>query len=118
MLRMLLEDLGGVPHCPPPPGFSLRLYREGDAAMWAALQQAVEGEERDEAQFWEQFGPSPTALADRLLFAVDDSTGGVVGCVAAWHLPDDAGARGRWGLLHSLAVLPAHRGAGLGRALL
>lgn len=103
---------------PVPGGWSLRRADAVDPdrllELDTALRQDVPGSEDwkpDPVCFREETFDSPHFSPDGYLVAVDEATGDHAGLARFWRNPDGP----RLGLL---AVLPAHRGRGLGAALL
>jgi ribosomal protein S18 acetylase RimI-like enzyme len=113
---MIRENLEGLPHFAPPVGFSLRWYRQGDEAVWVALQAPFyDPGAVHPALFRAQYGTDEAELARRMLFAVA-ADGQPVGTVTAWSYD---GYRGpEWGRIHWLAVAEQRQGQGLGKALI
>lgn len=97
------------------PGYTLRLYRPGDAAHWAETEAQV-GEFDSPQAALEYFGrvflPHPEMLARRMVFACDEG-GQPVANAAAWVEEAFPG----FSLLHWVATRPAHQGQGLAGAL-
>ena len=92
-----------------PTGYTLREFSPGDYAAVNALWQASEGVGLNESDT----RAGIAAFLERnphLSLVATDATGAIVGAVLCGH-------DGRRGYLHHLAVAPAHRRRGLGRAL-
>lgn len=118
-LRMW-RDLENLPPVPATPGYRLRTYQVGDDAAWERLIRRAfateEGRHAPEGEnaFAREFLQSAFFAPDRLFFAVREADGEVAGTTASWEHEIDGR---RVGLLHWVAVDPAHRGHGLGAAL-
>lgn len=112
---MIRPTLGRIPRVALPPGYRLRAYRPGDAAVWVRIQREADRYNAVTlATFRREFRGSEALRARRILFALDAS-GCPVGTIAAWF--GAAGPTGAEGVLHWLAVRPSEQGKGLGRAL-
>ncbi len=117
-LTMGRRGLHNLPDWPCPHGYSLRLYRPGDAAHWARIETGA-GEFSEEAKalgyFTEHFLPCEERLRAGCFFAVEDATGLPVGTAMAWQ--DE-----RWGAVqhrvHWVGVHPDHQRRGLCKAML
>src|SRR5215212_1937404 len=118
-LRMW-RDLADLPPVPATPGYRLRTYQPGDEALWTALVRRAFATEREghgpggEEPFRREFLDQPIWEPSRLFFAVRDADGELAGTTASWEWEIDGR---RVGLIHWVAVDPAHRGHGLGVAL-
>jgi ribosomal protein S18 acetylase RimI-like enzyme len=110
--RPNLEDL---PDALLPPPFRLRWYRPGDAEAWVEIhRQADPYNDASAALFRREFGDDHRPeLPARQCYAVD-ADGKPVGTITAWF----GAAETDLGRVHWLAVLPACRRQGIGRALL
>ena len=115
-LWMELKDLGNIPATALPLGYRVRSYRTGDAKVWTDIQRVADTSNVfSDRTFEEQYPASENVRQQRIFFA-EDGEGLPVGTSSAWYGKD--GERGSWGLVHWVAVLPAHQRRGLGRALL
>jgi len=114
---MLWDDLRQVPQYPLPEGYSMRLFREGDADTWVRVQKAAEPFIRDMSRktFDGQFGHDLPAMPKRCYFLVSPE-GGDVGTVTAWYDRNFAGRR--WGRVHWVAIVPDFQGRGLCKPML
>ncbi|RPI61483.1 MAG: GNAT family N-acetyltransferase [Planctomycetaceae bacterium] len=118
MLKVIMvrSDLENIPQHPLPAGYSLRFYRDGDAATWTAIEQAadkfynVTGE-----RFVKEFGTEIPLLFQRCYFLVSPD-GRDIGTTTAWYDRKYQGKR--WGRVHWVAVVPEFQGKGLGKAML
>lgn len=111
MERPRLDD---VPRAALPMGYTIRPFRPTDAKMWHLVQAAADEQAAvSPALFGETFGVHEQAHRARILMACD-AAGAIVGTAAAW--PGDPPLEA-WGRVHQVAVLPAHRNRGVGRAL-
>ncbi|MGQ0562376.1 MAG: GNAT family N-acetyltransferase [Gemmatimonadota bacterium] len=111
-LEMYRPTLDGLPAVMVPPGYELRTYRPGDEHAWVAILKACVCADwtvdrvRSEVLSRPQFEPSG------LFFAVDG--GALVGSACVWRRKQSEHRRG---MVHLIAVLPEHRGKGLGYQL-
>jgi mycothiol synthase len=117
MIRSLLD----LPAVSPPEGYRLRCYRPGDEAGWVRLINAAFSTEKRTFEplvresFEREFPTSKGEDRSWILFAERIEDGAMAGTTAAW----EAELEGRrMGLVHWVAVDPAHRGRRLGEALL
>jgi GNAT superfamily N-acetyltransferase len=111
---MIREDLAAIPQYALPAGYRMRRFGAGDRATWVRIEQVsdpdwpITGETFDD-----EFGRDLPAMAKRGYFLV--SPGGEdVGTITAWY--DRRYRRRRWGRIHWVAIVPAHRGLGLSRS--
>ena len=118
MLRVVMvrPDMANIPRHALPPGFSLRFYRDGDAATWTAIEQAADTLDRiTDERFARVFGADLSAMFRRCYFLVSPD-GRDIGTTTAWY---DRNYQGKpWGRIHWVAVLPEFQGRGLGKAML
>ena len=110
-----LEDL---PPVELPPTYTIRTYRPGDQAAFVQIKNRVfvgavaAGRDWTVADFQRGFLDSPHFHPERIFFAIHN--GEPVGTASAWATAHE----GREvGLMHWVAVMPEHRGRGLGKAL-
>ncbi len=114
-IRMIRRNLDELPRFPLKPGFSLRFYRPGDAAVWARVQQEAERFHTITPQLFQKwFGGEEQELARRQ-FYLCDAQGREIGTATAWHDVDCQGLN--WGRIHWVAINESFQGQGLGRAL-
>jgi len=113
-LRMW-RDLNDLPDLDIPGGYSIRCYRPGDEAAFVRIKNAAfageqaGGRDWTDADFEKEYLASPHFKVDRVLFA--EFEGQLVGTTTAWTSEYE----GREiGLIHWVAVVPEHRGKGLG----
>lgn len=103
--------------CPAlPPGYSFRLYQEGDEIHWARIETSVlEFSTETDAYdyFVKNFMPFRADLQSRCVF-VTNQDGLPIATATAWY--GDTG-RGRQAALHWVAVCPAYQGLGIGKAV-
>ena len=112
---LVRDDLEGLPRPVPPPGFGVRTYTDGDAAVWTRIIGAAFPEfEWDESKFEARFLQKPQFAWDRLFFATREEDGLAVGTAMAWV--EDARVLDS-GCVHWVAVLPDHQRKGIGRFL-
>ncbi len=117
MLRSLTElSPGSVPE-----GYRLRCYRPGDEEGWVHLINAAFSTEKRTFEplvresFEREFPMSKGERLEWILFAERVEDGALAGTTAAWEAEFEGR---RMGLVHWVAVDPAHRGRRLGEALL
>jgi mycothiol synthase len=94
-------------------GYSLRTFQPGDEAAWCRLVNEAIGGEYTPETMRESLLSQPWLDEHDLFFAEQDGLS--VGTACAQR---ERAAQERIGMVHMLAVDPAHRGLGLGRALL
>jgi mycothiol synthase len=116
----MTRSLVDLPPITIPAGYRLRSYRPGDEEPWARLINAAFSTEKRQFDVTpESFeGEYPTCHGesrDWILFAERIEDGALAGTTAAWEVERDGR---RIGLVHWMAVDPAHRGRRLGEALL
>jgi len=114
------RSLQGLPRVRVHPAYRIRTFQEGDERHWVRVKNAAFAtEERPGApstleDFRKGYFESPKYQPDRVFFAVRESDGEVAGTASAWESEFEGR---RVGMVHWLAVDPAHRGKSLGRAL-
>jgi ribosomal protein S18 acetylase RimI-like enzyme len=109
----MTRRLGEAPRSlPPPEGYSLRWYRDGDRDAWQRIQSSTGLYDPVAPDLFErEFGDAPQLLPQRQCF-VEDASGVAVGTATAWIAdPGEAPGQGR---IHWVAVSPAHQRRGLG----
>src|SRR5258708_3745169 len=106
MVRPTLEDL---PSGAIPPPYSLRTYREGDEAAWAAIMNTGIGQGWTAERCREQLTGREQFAADGLYFAVvrDPDREAVAGSACTWRQSLDETATG---YVHIVWCLPEHPG--------
>ena len=115
-VTMVCESLEKIPQHALPPGYRMRPYRPGDRRRWVRIWQASERFVKVTAQTFDAvFGADLPAMARRGLFLVAPD-GRDVGTITAWYQRSHHGRR--WGRIHWVAILPAHRGRGLSKAMM
>ena len=113
---MIRQSLNGLPQHGLAEGYSIRLFRRGDAETWVRVEQESEPWGKiDRKTFDQNFGDDCDALARRQLFLVSPQ-GRDCGTVTSWYTRRYHGRA--WGRIHWLAVAPQHRGKGLSKALM
>jgi mycothiol synthase len=118
--RQMRRDLEGVPPVPETPGYRLRTYEPGDDAHWTRLVRAAFATEEGSHgpggvdPFHREFLAQSLWEPGRLFLAVREADGAVAGTTASWEYEIEGR---RVGLIHWVAVDPAHRGHRLGEAL-
>ena len=97
-----------------PDGFSLRSYRPGDAAAWAAIQTAVgEFEDVDAAlRCFRHYLENEAELKRRQIYVTCDRLEKPVATATAWYATLN---RQPIGVVHALSCLPEYQSRGLGR---
>lgn len=113
MSRPTLENL---PTFAIPAPYTLRWYQPGDEQDWLAIHTAADPylTYTDET-FDQEFGADRALLTARQAYLCD-STGTPVGTASAWFHTDEEGEA--YGLVHWVAIHPAHQGRGLAKPLL
>lgn len=110
---MRRPNLDGLPPVRVGPGYTLRAFRPGDEAAWAALFVAAFPEQPDPAGIHQrEFLSKPLWTPEREFFACRDDV--PVACTAAWEAPERFGPLA--GQIHWVATRPDHLRRGLGRA--
>lgn len=115
-LRMIRDDLEGLPHYPLPEGWHFRPYEQGDESQWIRIQSGADAENTISIRlFSEQFGHDPVELARRQIYICPT---GVIpaGTATAWFA--EAPHSNSMGRLHWVAVHPDWQGRGLARPLI
>lgn len=100
-----------------PENFTLVFYEEGDEAIWAEIETAVdefENETEALAYFNRTFAPDLEQTKKRMLF-IETHSGEKVGTATAWWKEIADGTR--YPLVHWVAIKPAYQGKGLSKPL-
>jgi RimJ/RimL family protein N-acetyltransferase len=105
---MVREDLEKIPQYPLPEGYRMRPFRPGDRETWGWVWRSELGAGA-EGTFDRVFGHDVEAMPTRCLFLVSPA-GDEVGTITAWY---HRYRERRWGRLHWVGIVPAHRGKGL-----
>lgn len=118
MIRPTLENL---PTFAVPVGYHLRWYQPDDEEAWVAIHVAADPYHQfSRAIFAQEFSTDQALLAERQAYLCpvreDGSEGAPVGTAAAWFGVEEA--RRSEGLIHWVAIHPAHQGKGLAKPLL
>jgi GNAT superfamily N-acetyltransferase len=113
MIRPTLENL---PSFALPAPYTLRWYQPGDEKAWVAIHIAADPylTFTDEI-FISEFEANRALLPTRQAYLCD-GTGTPVGTTSAWFYTDEEGEA--YGLVHWVAIHPAHQGRGLAKPLL
>ncbi len=116
-LTMFRPNLRDIPAVPLPPGYSIRLFRDGDRENWAQIEMSA-GEfttiERAREAFDRDFGDHIPDVKRRMLFLEVDGVG-PMGTTTAWW----GEFRGEEiGLIHWVALKSEYHGRGLSSPLL
>jgi mycothiol synthase len=117
MTRSLID----LPPIATPEGYRLRSYRPGDEEGWVNLVNAAFSTEKRTFEplvresFEREFPVSKGESREWILLAERIEDGALAGTTAAWEAEFEGR---RMGLVHWVAVDPAHRGRRLGEALL
>jgi mycothiol synthase len=117
----MTRSLDDLPSVIVPEGYRLRCYRPGDEEAWVHLVNAAFSTEQrlfdplTRASFEKEFPVSKGESWEWILFAERVEDGALAGTTAAWEAEFEGR---RMGLVHWVAVGPAHRGHRLGEALL
>jgi len=116
-INMVRPDLDHLPKHATPGPYSIRPYRPGDEQAWRQIHlEADLYNTFPDSMFLEQFG-ADEALIRENQFYLCDAAGCPVGTATAWHCRKDGRPRDD-GLVHWVAILPAHQGKGLSKPLL
>lgn len=114
----MLRDLEGLPAVNLPEGYAIRSFRDGDAEHLMRIKNAAFAGEATGSRAWtpadvqREYMDSPHFRPERVFLAIHGEE--PVGTTAAWVWTHE----GREvGLIHWVAVVPEHRGKGLGEAL-
>ncbi|MBI4552412.1 MAG: GNAT family N-acetyltransferase [Candidatus Latescibacteria bacterium] len=111
-LRMRRPHFDRLPGYTLPEGYTLRTYRPGDEAAWAAIMNTGIGSGWTAELCAQKLTSLPQFRPDGLFFVTYD--GQPVGSACAWP---DAPDRLDICQLHMVCVVPEHRGKGLGRSV-
>lgn len=112
-LTMVRPHLRDIPWVPFPAGYGIRPMRADEGALWLAV---VRDAEKDSAMpdgaFEPQHNGDLASVPERCFLAVE-AQGLAVGTISAWYYTFQVR---EYGLIHWVAVRPAHQGRGVGRA--
>jgi ribosomal protein S18 acetylase RimI-like enzyme len=117
----MIRSLTDMPPVAVPEGYRLRSYRPGDEQAWVDLINAAFSTEKRTFEplvresFEGEFPVSNGESREWILLAERVADGALGGTTTAWEAELDGR---RMGLVHWVAVDPAHRGRRLGEALL
>lgn len=113
---MVRANLAGIPEYPLPAGYAMRRYRRGDRETWFRVERASDTLHKITAATFDRgFGGDEDGLTKRSYFLVSPD-GEDVGTITAWYERRHLGRR--WGRIHYVAIVPAHRGKGLSRCIM
>lgn len=108
-LRMIREDLDGLPDYSLPAGYELRTYQPGDESAWADVMNTGIGDGWTYDRCRDTLTGLPQFKPDSLFFIVHQ--GQPVGSACAWTESLDEATTGQ---IHMVCVKPGHRGKRLG----
>ncbi len=115
-VRMIRPHLDDIPQVDFPDGYSIRPLRVEEGAVWSDV--VIEAEpwlELSTDLFTNEFSSDLSSVPERCFFVVDGADT-PIGTISAWY---KGAVRGLdYGLIHWVAVRPAHQGKGLGKAAL
>ncbi len=115
-LKMLRENLEGIPQFPLPENFSMRWFQPGEEQLWRAIQSAADKfNDITPELFAKQFGDDASLLAQRQCYLLDPQHN-AIGTATAWFNDNFEGER--VGRIHWLVILPEHQGKGLSKPLM
>lgn len=114
-VKMIRENLDGIPEYDLPAGYSIRWYQPGYEEPWQKVQSLADEYTRvTPGLFREQFGAYIKLLPERQCFLCDGKDK-IIGTATAWL--DNLGEKSP-GRIHWLAIIPAEQGKGLAGPLL
>ena len=129
-VKMVRDNLQGLPEFPFPDGYHLCFYTQGDEEGWVALYATAEPFLTINRELFDQkFHGDVKALEERMIFMVcgdsenrsrddppaDNHRHRKVGTAVAWY--DDKQHTTEWGRLHWVAIHPNFQGKGLSKPL-
>ena len=86
-LKMVRDDLQGVPEYPLPEGFRFRFFQKGDEKTWAKIETLVDEFESEEAALERSSAEFSTHIDDmmeRCLF-IENEHGEAIATTTAWY---------------------------------
>lgn len=116
-LKMVRDDLQGVPEYPLPEGFRFRFFQKGDEKTWAKIETLVDEFESEEAaleRFSAEFSTHIDDMMERCLF-IENEHGEAIATTTAWYGDLRGFTEGR---IHWVGVIPTYQGKGLAKLLL
>lgn len=115
-VSMVRATLDHLPDFALPTPYTLRWYQPGDEKDWVAIHVAADPylTFTDET-FVQEFGADRAMLPTRQAYLCDGE-GRPIGTTSAWFYKDEEGED--YGLIHWVAIQPAHQGQGLAKPLL
>lgn len=114
-VKMIRENLDGIPEYNLPAGYSIRWYQVGYEEHWQKVQSLADKYNRVTPDlFQEQFGTNIQLLTERQCFLCDGKDN-IIGTASAWLDNPDKKSLGR---IHWLAIVPHQQGKGLAKPLL
>lgn len=116
-VTMVRGNMLAIPQFALPAGYCVRMYRDGDAATWTALQAAAEPFFAIAPDLFDgQYGDALDALPDRMFF-IETDNGEPAASISAWWETDRFGADER-GRIHWVVVHPDHQKRGLTKPMM
>jgi GNAT superfamily N-acetyltransferase len=114
-VRMIREDLDGIPNYALPAGYSIRWYQPGDEKLWEKIQSLADQYSKvAPGLFNQEFGADARVLSGRQCFLCDRGKN-AIGTASAWFDNHHGQLLGR---IHWVAIVPAEQGKGLAKPLL
>jgi len=116
-LVMVRDNLTAIPRYDLPDGLSCRMFKKGDAAIWAEIVTSAGEFASDDLagrHFRKEFGKHQQELYNRCVF-IDTEEGTPIGTATAWFgdlLPEK-----KVGRLHWVAIRENYQGRGIGKPL-
>ncbi len=118
-VSMVREDFDGLPEYELPRGYYFRMFKRGEARIWAQVQTragSFTGIRKAFGQFNKEFRDRQDEFEQRCVFLVHDESGEVIGTTTAWLDPDFHGRD--HGRIHWVAIVPEFQGRGLAKPMI